>query len=182
MNTIVFNQTTTHVITNCNFDCLSPAVLISLYQDGRVFSHFIERWLPSIYSGLTHIPGCEKYDHVDSANSNIKYDQKTFTKRGCNFMPSNMIGEGRKFDPVIFKEKTANLNYIIVSNVNFPEIKIRFVTGVELADKYPNGKIPFTKFNEFFDEIVSPPQERNKKNVISIENVITPSESGSELH
>jgi hypothetical protein len=37
------------------------------------------------------------------------------------------------------------------------------------------------KCGEFFDEIVSPPRKRNKK-VISIENVIIPSESGSELH
>ena len=157
MNTIVFNQTTTNVIKNFSFDCLSQEDLISYFKDGRPFSLIIERWLSKNYNSLTHIPGCEKYDHVDSENANIKYDQKTFTKRGCNFMPSNMIGEGRKFDPIIFKEKTANLNYIIVSNVNFPEIKIRFVKGVELVDKYPNGKIPFTQFNEFFDEIVSPP-------------------------
>jgi hypothetical protein len=66
-------------------------------------------------------------------------------------MPSNMIGEGRKFDKEIFETKAQNLNYIIVSNVNFPEIKIKFVKGTDLLITYPNGTIPSKDFIKFFN-------------------------------
>jgi hypothetical protein len=62
-----------------------------------------------------------------------------------------MIGEGRKFDKEIFETKAQNLNYIIVSNVNFPEIKIKFVKGSELLIDYPNGVIPSKDFIKFFN-------------------------------
>ena len=62
-----------------------------------------------------------------------------------------MIGEGRKFDKKIFEEKAKNLIYIIVSNVKFPEIKIKFVKGVDLITDYPDGKIPSKDFIKFFD-------------------------------
>lgn len=66
-------------------------------------------------------------------------------------MPSNMIGEGRKFDKEIFENKAKSLNYIIVSNVNFPEIKIKFVRGTDLVYNYPNGSIPLKDLIEFFN-------------------------------
>ena len=66
-------------------------------------------------------------------------------------MPSNMIGEGRKFDKEIFEEKAKKLIYIIVSNINFPEIKIKFVRGIDLIVDYPDGKIPSKDFVKFFN-------------------------------
>jgi hypothetical protein len=62
-----------------------------------------------------------------------------------------MIGEGRKFNKEIFEEKAKQLIYIIVSNVNFPEIKIKFVKGVDLIVDYPTGKIPSKDLVKFFD-------------------------------
>lgn len=150
MEEIKLNTTYTHVISNCGFDCLSPEILQLIFKDGRAFSHFIEPWLAEKYP-LNHITGCKKYDHTSKTDENILYDQKTFTARGCNIKPSNMIGEGRKFDETIFKEKASKLIYIIVSNINFPEIKIKFVRGSELLLKYPTGKIPLKDFNEFFN-------------------------------
>ena len=148
---IELNKTYTHVLSNCGFDCLSPKILQQIFKDGRAFSHFIEPWLAINYP-LIHITGCKKYDHTDINDENIKYDQKTFTKKGgCNFMPSNMIGEGRKFNKEIFEEKAKQLIYIIVSNVNFPEIKIKFVKGVDLIVDYPTGKIPSKDLVKFFD-------------------------------
>jgi hypothetical protein len=84
-------------------------------------------------------------------DENIKYDQKTFTARGCKFMPSNMIGERRKFDKKIFEEKAKKLIYIIISNVEFPEIKIKFVKGIDLIVDYPDGKIPSKDLIKFFN-------------------------------
>jgi hypothetical protein len=140
----------THTLEDIHFDCLPNTLLSTIFKDGRAFSHFIEPWLAEKYP-LTHITGCKKYDHIDKYDNTIQYDQKTFTARGCKFMPSNMIGEGRKFDKTIFEEKAKNLTYIIVSNVNFPEIKIKFVKGADLASAYPNGCIPSKDFIKFFD-------------------------------
>ena len=147
---IELNKTYTHVLSNYGFDCLSPQIIEQIFKDGRAFSHFIEPWLAEKYP-LNHITGCKKYDHTSKSDESILYDQKTFTARGCNIKPSNMIGEGRKFDEEIFKEKASKLIYIIVSNINFPEKKVKFVRGTELLLKYPGGKIPSKHFEEFFN-------------------------------
>lgn len=149
-NNIKYNTTFTHILDNFSFGNLPESVLIDILKDGRPFSHFIEPWL-AIHYPLIHIKGCKKYDHTDINDENIKYDQKTFTKAGCRFMPSNMIGEGRKFNKEIFEEKAKQLIYIIVSNVNFPEIKIKFVKGVDLIVDYTTGQIPSKDLVKFFD-------------------------------
>lgn len=75
--------------------------------------------------------------------------------------------------------------YIIVSNIRFPEIRVKFVTGGDLLVQYPNGEIPYADYGKFFeDETFVPEKKSKKKKVVTIENVPlpTPSESGSELH
>lgn len=62
-----------------------------------------------------------------------------------------MIGEGRTFNKEIFEEKAKKLIYIIVSNIHFPEIKIKFVKGSDLIVDYPSGIIPSKDFVKFFD-------------------------------
>jgi hypothetical protein len=147
---ITFNITYIYNLAEFSFGNLPSQMIIEIFKDGRPFSHFIEKWL-SLNFDLIHIGGCKAYDFVHENDENIKYDQKTFTVRGCKFMPSNMIGEGRKFDKEIFETKAQNLNYIIVSNVNFPEIKIKFVKGTDLINTYPNGVIPSKDFIKFFN-------------------------------
>jgi len=147
---IKLNETTVHVIEDFSFGNLPKSAIIEIYKDGRAFSHFIEPWLAENYA-LNHVKGCKKYDHTDLNNANVKYDQKTFTARGCKFMPSNMIGEGRSFNKEVFEEKAKELIYIIVSNVNFPEIKIKFVKGIDLIVDYPTGAIPSKDFVKFFN-------------------------------
>jgi len=149
-NHIIYNKTFIHTIENLSFGNIPESVIIDIYKDGRAFSHFIEPWLAINYP-LIHIKGCKKYDHTDINDENIKYDQKTFTSRGCKFMPSNMIGEGRTFNKDVFEEKAKKLIYIIVSNVNFPEIKIKFVKGIDLIVDYPTGIIPSKDFIKFFN-------------------------------
>ena len=78
-------------------------------------------------------------------------DEKTFTKGGCKFCPSNMLGQGRKFDEEKFREKTVKLVFCIVSNIAFPRIKIRFVRGADLIKLYPRGEIPLKDHVKFFD-------------------------------
>jgi hypothetical protein len=147
---IELNKTFTHTIEEFSFGNLSKETIIEIFKDGRAFSHFIEPWLASHYP-LKHIKGCKKYDFEDINNSQILYDEKTFTSGGCKFYPSNMIGEGRTFNQEIFEEKAKKLIYIIVSNVNFPEIKIKFVKGSDLILQYPKGEIKLNNMVEFFN-------------------------------
>lgn len=149
-NNIKMNTTFTHIIEEFSFGNIPKSIIIDTYKDGRAFSHFIEPWLAINYP-LTHVKGCKKHDHTDIDDENIKYDQKTFTKGGCKFMPSNMIGEGRKFNKEIFEEKAKKLIYIIVSNIEFPEIKVKFITGSDLIIDYPSGIIPLKDFHKFFN-------------------------------
>lgn len=149
MQPIVFNETFTSIIQNFSFGNLPQEIVKEIFKDGRVFSHFIEQLLAQDY-GLTHIKGCKDHDLVDPQNPETKYEQKTFTRRECDFTPSNMKGQGRHFDKAVFDEKSKGLNYVIVSNLNFPEIKVRFVKGAELAALYPNGSIPKRDHDKFF--------------------------------
>lgn len=147
---VELNRTFDCEISNYSFGNLPNEICKEIWKDGRPFSHFIEGWL-ALNFPLTHIKGCKKYDFTDKNHPEILYDEKTFTKKGCAFCPSNMLGQGRKFDKEIFEEKTKKLIFCIVSNVDFPNIKIRFVKGEDLMTKYPKGIIPLKDFNDFFD-------------------------------
>ena len=147
---VILNKTYTHIVKNLSFDNLSESIVINILKDGRPFSHFIESWLENKYP-LKHITGCKQYDFIDEKYSNTKYDEKTFTKFGCKFCPSSMLGTGRKFDQKVFEENAVNMIYIIVSNINLPEIKIKFVNGSELIKVYPKGYIPLRDHVKFFD-------------------------------
>jgi hypothetical protein len=147
---VELNKTFNHEIENYTFGNLSKDICKEILKDGRPFSHFIEEWIALNYP-LKHIKGCKKHDFTDENYPEILYDEKTFTKKGCHFCPSNMLGQGRKFDKDIFEEKTKKLIFCIVSNIDFPNIKIRFVKGIELLVKYPKGKIPLKDVIKFFD-------------------------------
>jgi hypothetical protein len=146
---VQLNTTFTHTITNLAFDSLPPDLIKTIFRDGRAFSLFIEPWLAANYP-LKHITGCKPHDHTDANDTSITYDEKTFTAKGCRFMPSNMIGKGRKFNQSIFEEKAKKLIYIIVSNVAFPLIKVRFVRGSDLILQYPKGIISSKDRVKFF--------------------------------
>ena len=148
---IPFNVTFLHTIQNYGFGNVTNDVCIKLLKDGRGFSLFIESWLEQNFPSLKRIEGCKGHDLEDIADKNIKYEQKTFTKGGCSFTPSNMKGVGRKFDQAVFEEKTKKLIFIIVSNIDFPNIKIKFVSGTDLLVNYPDGKIPLKDFDKFFN-------------------------------
>tara|TARA_Y100000389_G_scaffold195591_2_gene227240 strand:- start:3464 stop:3919 length:456 start_codon:yes stop_codon:yes gene_type:complete len=147
---ININKTDTYNMSHCNFDNLPIEMINSIFKDGRVFSHFMEVWIAQNY-GLDHVKGCKDHDLVDKNDPSIKYEVKTFTKRGCNFCPSNMLGQGRTFDNTVFVEKTKKLIFCITSNIHFPEVKIKFIHGTDLINNYPNGKIPLGDLIKFFN-------------------------------
>ena len=147
---IKLNHTFQHEITNYSFGNLPKEICSDILKDGRPFSHFIERWLDQNYP-LTYIPGCKKYDFIDQHHPEIRYDEKTFTKNGCNFCPSNMKGQGRVFEQETFNKKTRQLIFCIVSNREFPHIKVKFLKGEDLLTEYPTGNIPSKDFIKFFN-------------------------------
>ena len=147
---VELNKTFTHTIEDVSFGCLPKEEVYEIFKDGRPFSHFIEKWLEKNYS-LIHIPGCKSYDFKDKEYDETLYDEKTFTRKGCCFCPSNMLGQGRKFDKEVFEAKTKKLIFCIVSNVNFPEIKVKFIRGSDLLRLYPSGKINSHDHIKFFD-------------------------------
>lgn len=147
---VTLDVTFTHTLTDIGFDSLPAEIVKKIFKDGRVFSHFIEAWLERNYP-IKHISGCKSYDFTDAQYQDTLYDEKTFTENGCRFYPSNMIGQGRTFDKPVFEKKAKKLIYCIVSNINFPEIKIKFVRGITLLKLYPNGTIPLNDHVKFFD-------------------------------
>lgn len=147
---VTLDVTFIHTLTNISYDSLPPEIVKKIFKDGRVFSHFIEAWIERNYP-IKHISGCKSYDFIDSNYTETIYDEKTFTENGCIFYPSNMRGQGRKFDKKVFEKKAKKLIYCIVSNINFPEIKIKFVRGITLLKLYPNGTIPLNDHVKFFD-------------------------------
>lgn len=148
---IPLNVTFLHTIQNYGFGNLPNNVCIRHFKDGRYFAPMIELWLEQNYPSLKWIGGCKGHDLEDIADENIKYEQKTFTKGGCNFAPSNMKGVKRTFNQTIFEEKTKKLIFIIVGNIDFPNIQIKFVRGTDLLVSYPKGKIPRKDFDKFFN-------------------------------
>jgi len=147
---VVLNTTFNHIINDIGFGGLSTEKVNDIFKDGRMFSGFIEPWI-ALHYPVNHITGCKSYDFTDKEYPDILYDEKTFTKNGCKFCPSNMIGVGRKFNKEIFEEKTKKLIFCIVSNIDFPNIKIKFVKGVDLMVLYPTGNIPSKDHIKFFN-------------------------------
>jgi hypothetical protein len=134
---VTLNKTFKFLFNTNEFKCagLTEKEVIEMYKDGRVFSQWVERWLTKKFP-LTRVTGCKKYDHIDLNNENIKYEAKTFTPAsGLSYAPSGHTGVGRTIDETIAKERASNLIYIIVSNIDFPNIKVRFMNGNDLMQK-----------------------------------------------
>ena len=155
------NQVYPFKLENVTFGNLSQEQIVKIYKNGSAFSHFIEPWLAKMFP-ITHVEGCKEYDFTDNVDPEIKYDEKTFTAGGCKYYPSSMIGTGRKFNRELFEKKAKKLIYIIVSNIRFPEIRVKFVTGNDLLVQYPNGVIPYADYGKFFEDETFVPEKKSK--------------------
>jgi hypothetical protein len=147
--TIELNKTYYKEIENFSFGELTKEELTELFKDGRTTSRFMEKLATKWFPELTNVDE-KHYDHVDTEIN--RYEMKGFTKGGCNFVPSGMLGMGRRIDlnelaEVISEHK---LTYIITDIVEFPKIRVRFVDGKELLKAYPKGKIKLNEREDFF--------------------------------
>lgn len=133
-----YNMTYQFVV-EASFGDLSKETVNKLFTDGRVASHFLEEQLCEWFPSLTFVDG-KGYDHVDEENN--RYDQKSFTKRGTNYAPSNMVGKGRSVDEEVFHAHAKEISYILTDVNDFPKVRVVFKKGEDLLKDYPNGKIP----------------------------------------
>ena len=137
----------TFTVENISFGDLSKEELASMFTDGRLASHFLERQLTKWYPYLTFVDK-KGYDHVDTMSN--KYDQKCFTKGGLGFAPSHMGGKGRVFVQEEAHEHAKDITYICCDVVDFPTVRVKFARGKDLNKDFPKCRIPFTKREEFF--------------------------------
>ena len=122
----------------CSFGSLPQNKVNQLFRDGRKASGFLELQLEEWFSDLTFVDG-KGYDHIDS--NNIKYDAKCFTKRGCKFCPSVMLGAGRKVDEEKLWAHAMEMIYIFCCIIDFPTVLVIFKKGSDLT-RYRKGHIP----------------------------------------
>jgi hypothetical protein len=134
-------------VDNISFGDLNDDELSSMFTDGRLASHFLERQLTKWFPKLTFVDK-KGHDHLDEEGN--KYDQKCFTKGGLGFAPSHMGGKGRVFVQEEAHEHAKEITYICCDIVDFPLVKVRFAKGSDLIKEFPKCRIPFKMRNEFF--------------------------------
>ena len=149
IKTMKLDHTYTVTIENFAFGNIDTNVLIALFRDGRTCAPFIQQHLPIWFDTLKYVDETG-YDHVSGER---KFEHKSFTKGGCIFAPSNMVGSGRKINEAVVKQhiEDTKLTYIITDITEFPTIRIRFVDGNKLINKYPKCKINSGDKKSFFE-------------------------------
>jgi|TARA_R110000744_G_scaffold375839_1_gene489644 hypothetical protein len=138
------NKTYEYDLTNTmSFGDIKQERLYEFFKDGRNASFMLEEQLTHWFPELTRVEGNKDHDHI--SENGVKYDAKNFTKHGLNFMPSNQIGAGRKFDSVVAYQKANKLVYICCDIVDFPKVKVVFKDGKDLVKSYPSCKVSKNK-------------------------------------
>ena len=130
------------LITNYSFGRIPQEALDELFKDGRVVSRFVEAEVAERFSGLrlAESSNANGYDLVGRGGK--KLEVKTFTKGGCKFVPSYMVGSGRKLDAEKAKKETVAKYLCLADVTDFPFITIVFKRFDNIWRDYPNGSIP----------------------------------------
>jgi len=123
-----------------SFGDLPEDALYDLFQDGRVVSKFLENHIPLWFPELKFVDA-DGYDHVDVATESQKWDLKGFTKGGASYVPSSMIGAGRKINITEAHRHAQTIDYIFSDVTEFPKVRIQFKKGSDLIQEFPTGHI-----------------------------------------
>ncbi len=128
----MFKKTTFNIDTiylsdlsnSLQFGSIPIAVLYNIFKDGRLSGLLIEHLIESMFLNLTRLKQeNSSLDFIDSKGG--RYEVRVITKNGVKFIPSHMIGKGRKFNQEGFDEKLAQIDYFLLCDVNnFPKISI----------------------------------------------------------
>ena len=118
--------------------------LYELFRDGRTSSRFLERQIPKMFAQFEYVDG---FGHDWLKEIINMVEGKCYTKGGCNFAPSKMVGSSRKVKPDEVQKhiEENNLDYILMDIREFPVIRMRFVKGSKLIKDHPNCKIGNSK-------------------------------------
>ena len=135
-------------VGDLSFGPLDQETLHTIFKDGRASSKLIENclvsWFPELKLATTNNRG---FDHYWGTR---KVEVKGFTKSGCTFLPSHMIGKGRIADPQkAFDELTAD-TLCMVDITDFPKVSVRFVDHFWAYNKFPKGRISPRERDYFF--------------------------------
>lgn len=144
---IEYGKVFEYVIDELSFGSLPRDVVVQLFKDGRVASHFLERQLEVWFPALTFV-NAKGYDHVDKEGN--LYDQKCFTKGGLGFAPSHMGGKGRVFVQEEAHEHAKDVTYICCDINDFPRVRVVFKRGSDLIVEYPKCHVKFKERETFF--------------------------------
>ena len=139
-------------VSDLAFGPLEEDTLRTIFRDGRASSKLIENclthWFPELKMAPSNTRG---FDHYWGTR---KVEVKGFTKSGCNFLPSHMIGKGRIADPEkAFEELTAD-TLCMVDITDFPKVSVRFVDHFWAYNRYPKGRIKASDRDYFFKRTV----------------------------
>ena len=145
------NKTYHKRFEDVKFDNLDEVSLLKAFLNGSTISRFIELWLARNYDKLMDRDTVE-YDLWDFEKKR-KVEVKSFTKGGCNFMPSYMIGAGRKLEEEKAYEYIDGKIFCIVDIIDYPNIYYKFVEGTSLQFDYPKFKIPFKDRRHFLKSL-----------------------------
>ena len=141
------NKTYEFEMKNISFDNVPSISLIELFKDGRHASHILELWIVNNFENISK-HNTKDHDFIDD-DGNLM-EGKNFTKNGAKFMPSRMLGVGRKYIKEEAHEVADSNIYVITDITSMPKIRMKFILGSKLNKMYPNSKIPFRKREEFF--------------------------------
>jgi hypothetical protein len=148
---IILDKVYKETIDKINFGNISQKSIFNLLRDGRVASGFIENWMATNFSELEEAQTKDfDFKLKKSIEGFYTAEQKLFTRLGCKFYPSRMIGVGRKLNPIEAKKTIEKSIYLIVYINEMPKIYFKFVKGKNLLKRYPKFVIPFNKKEEFF--------------------------------
>jgi hypothetical protein len=123
-------------------------------KDGRTASPIItsyvsEEW----FKELTYVDK-EFLDFEGEILNEVRnVEKKMFTLNGCKFCPSNMVGKGRKIDPVKSSKicKENRLIYLIADATEFPHVYVTFLDGNELHELHKSCSIGYNdKWRQFY--------------------------------
>ena len=138
------------LIMNYSFGNVPMSTLDELFKDGRVISRFIEAEVAERFEGLrlAESTNANGYDIVGRGGK--KLEVKTFTKGGCKFVPSYMVGSGRKIDAEKARKETVAKYLCLADVTEFPYVSVVFKRFDDVWEQYPKGSISPNKREELF--------------------------------
>lgn len=145
MPSVELNKTFFHTIEN---------EILTKYNDNHtnefVFINFIQKWLEDKYS-IVMVNSSHSFHFIDKYQPSIRYHERIFQKNiGCVFCPSKTLGTLHRFDKLVNTDKANKLIYCLISNMEYPKIKVKFVRGIDLLKMYPKGRIPVNDHDLIF--------------------------------